>query len=161
MKRLSVGERWLTAARSRLRVELSGLAFAVKNGHHPEDYASDLWGHGARGWMGAPDPDPLIYLRKEARAMSVLYPWIKASPHRVGRQGAELAICDGCLAGWGQDRWALSRSLGLSPDHVCRYCQEAFRVWGQQLNLNVTLTPQEDGSCLLRAARPAAVISNS
>lgn len=150
--RVSVGERWLTAARSRLRVELAGLAFAVKNGHTPEEYARELWGRGARGWMGKPDPDPLEYLQKEAKAMATLYPWIEGSPSRVAPGIAEMVICEGCLAGWGNDRWALSRSFGLSQEQVCRYCQEAFRVWGDQLGLEVTLTPQVNGTCVIRAA---------
>ncbi|MDO8691718.1 MAG: hypothetical protein Q7R39_17225, partial [Dehalococcoidia bacterium] len=151
-KRITVSERWLTAARSRLRIEVAGLAFAASRGYAPEEYARELWGRGAKGWMGQERPTPLEYLRKEAKAMATLYPWIKRTARQVAPGTAEMMICNGCLAGWGGDRWALSRSLGLSQVQVCQYCQEAFAVWGRQLGLDVTLTPRVDGTCVLRAA---------
>ncbi len=151
VRKTSVTERWMITAKSRLRVELSGLAFAIKHGHTPEEYAQELWGRGAKGWMGKPDPDPLEYLQKEARAVAIFYPWIKGTPRLVAPGRAEMTICEGCLAGWAEDRWGLSRSLGLSREDVCRYCQEAFRVWGGQIGLDVTLSPQNDGTCVLRA----------
>lgn len=153
MKELSDRERWQAAARSRLRMELSGLAFAARRGHSPEEYAQELWGRGARAWMGKTHPDPLEYLEKEAQGMATLYPWIETSTMPVGPALAELVMTGGCLAGWGEDPWALARRLGLSQDQVCLYCQEAFRVWGQQLGLAVSLQPQADGTCVLRAAK--------
>lgn len=153
LRRLTFRERWYWAARSRLRMELGGLAFALKRGHKPEDYARELWGNGAVGWMGQVSPTPTRYLRKEARAISVLYPWVEASWGQDGAMRPWLTISRDCLAGWGPDRWALARSLGLAQEEVCRYCQEAFRVWGQQLGLAVSIDPQPDGTCLLKAER--------
>lgn len=58
--------RWLLAARSRLRLELQGLAFAVSRGATPQEYARFLWSRGAAAWMGADSADADSYLLKEA-----------------------------------------------------------------------------------------------
>lgn len=152
MKRPTFRERWMATARNRLRVELAGLAFATRHGHTPEEYAGEVWGRGAGGWMGKPDPTPLEYLHKEAAALANFYPWVKASARRAAPGRAEFLLSEGCLAGWGEDRWAIATSLGLSRQDVCRYCSEAFRVWGEQMDLKVSITPLSDGTCLLSAA---------
>jgi len=152
VKRLSVRDRWQATARNRLRVELAGLAFATRHGHAPEEYAREIWGRGAKTFMGKDNPRALEYLLKEARAIAMFYPWVKASARRVAARRGEMVIADGCLAGWGDDRWAIARGLGLTREEVCRYCNEAFRVWGEQLGLDVSLTPQPDDTCVLSAA---------
>lgn len=144
-------ERWQRAACSRLKIELAGLAFARRRGCAPEEYARELWGRGAKGWMGKAHPTPLEYLRKEAEALAILYPWVEADPRQAAFGQAELLMTRGCLAGWEEERWTIAEGLGLSREEVCRYCQEAFQVWGQQLGLEVSATPQPAGGCLLRA----------
>ena len=153
MKRTSLRERWQATARNRLRLELASLAFATRHGHTPEEYAREVWGRGARGWMGKDSPKALEYLLKEAKAIATFYPWVKATPRKAGPGRAEAALTGGCLAGWGEDPWAIARGLGLTRADVCRYCHEAFRVWGQQLGLAVALTPQADDTCVLTARR--------
>lgn len=152
VKRTSIRDRWQATARNRLRLELAGLAFAIKHGHAPEEYAREIWGRGALGFMGKNNPKALEYLLKEARALSNFYPWVKLSVRKVAASRAEMTIFDGCLAGWGEDRWAVARGLGLTRDEVCRYCNEAFRVWGEQLGLAVSLEAQPDDTCVLSAA---------
>lgn len=153
LRRLTLREKWHWAARSRLRMELDGLALALRRGQTPEDYARELWGRGAVEWMGQGTPTPSQYLRQEARALSVLYPWMEAAWGRGDRARPHLTLSRDCLAGWGPHRWALAQSLGLAPEQVCRYCQEAFRVWGLQLGLAISINPQPDGTCLLRAEK--------
>ncbi len=143
--------RRMRAAKSRLRMELAGLAFAVKTGHSPQEYARFVWGQGAVKWMSKEKPTKKEYLQKEMEAMRVLFPWMKMklveiSPHRV-----ELHFIGGCVGGWGEDRWALARSLGLDRWDVCRYCGEAFKVWAKQLGLKAAPHPAKDGSCKLIA----------
>lgn len=91
------------------------------------------------------------YLLKEAAAIAILFPWVHVVPGRMTPQRAELTFSGGCLGGYGEDRWALARSLGLGRTAVCRYCSEAFKVWGKQLGLKIACHPQRDGTCKLQA----------
>ncbi|MBI4303287.1 MAG: hypothetical protein HY665_02980 [Chloroflexi bacterium] len=147
------------AARSRLYVELAGLAFAVQKGFSPEEYARHLWSKGAARWMGKTSPDAAEYLLKEAEAFQCLFPSVVFEVIETGKESAELAFVKGCLGGWGKDPWNLARSLGLTKENVCRYCRESFRVWAEQLGLDAHTEPQENGTCRLRAVRRKSSIS--
>ncbi|MBI2854618.1 MAG: hypothetical protein HYX87_06845 [Chloroflexi bacterium] len=148
--------RLMHAARSRLKLELQGLAFAVTHGATPEEYARFLWGTGAQRWMGKDSPAADEYLLKEEEAMSHLFPWIKAQRVKMSPTEAEAVLLGGCLGGWGEKRFNLARSLGLFRKEVCRYCIEACRVWGEQLGLKVVPVPKCRAGCRLTVSREAA-----
>jgi hypothetical protein len=142
-------------ARSRLRLELQGLAFAISLEATPEEYARFLWKHGAQRWMGRASPGAGEYLLKEAEAMSHIFPWVKVHHKRLVPEEAEMIMAGGCLGGWGEDRFRLARDLGLDRSAVCRYCMEACKVWGEQLGLEVELKPDAacGGGCRMTAKR--------
>ncbi|MBI3040517.1 MAG: hypothetical protein HYY80_02500 [Chloroflexi bacterium] len=140
---------WRKTAKSRLRFELAGLAFARQKGFSSEDYARYLWSSGAVGWMGKARPDTREYLRKEAEAFQRFYPEVSFELVEAGDERAELVFTGGCLGGWGKDRWALARQLHLAKEDVCAYCQEAFRVWAEQLGLSTQIGPKDDTTCRL------------
>lgn len=145
---------WLKTARSRLRFELGGLAFAMQKGVTPEEYADFLWGKGAKTWMGKNRPSAGEYLKKEAEAFGRFYPEVGIEVVQAEKDRAELTFVEGCLGGWGKERWALARNFGLSQLDVCRYCFEAFGVWVKQLGLRTVIGLQPDGThCILRVSR--------
>ena len=144
---------WRKTARSRLRFELAGLAFGLRHGFSPEDYARHLWSRGAARWMGQDSPGAGEYLRKEAGAFRSFYPEVSFDVVKSGKEAAELVFTRGCLGGWGKDQWAAAGSLGLSKEDVCRYCREAFRVWAAQLGLRADLEPCVDNACRLRVTK--------
>ena len=146
-------DRWLHAARSRLRFELLGLAFALSRGATPQEYARFLWSKGAVRWMGIEIPDADNYLLKEIAAVGTLFPWVKVTHGRMASGQGEITFSGGCLGGYGEDRWALAEKLGLDQTTVCEYCAEAFKVWGRQLALTVTPFPGNKGTCRLRATK--------
>ena len=152
-------KRWRRTARSRLRFELGGLAFGLKMGASPEDYARHLWSTGAREWMRKADATAGEYLLKEAEAFAALCPEVSCEPGAVDGSEASLTFTRGCLGGWGKDPWTVARSLGLTQNDVCRYCQEAFRVWSEQLGLDACPEPQSDGTCVLKAESRRAKMS--
>ncbi len=127
---------WRRTAKSRLRFELSGLSFACQRGFVPQDYARHLWSQGAIRWMGKEEPAAGEYLLREAQAIREFYPRVSFTVIETGEEKAELVFTEGCLGGWGTDRWGLARSLGLTPEDVCAYCYEAFSVWAGQLGLH-------------------------
>lgn len=143
------------AARSRLRLELQGLAFAISRGATPEEYARFLWGSGAAKWMGSHVPGVDEYLLKEIDAMSRLFPWIDVTQFSASPSHGEVVFSSGCLGGWGENRFALARSLGLNRSALCRYCKEACLVWGAQLGLRVEPKPGPGcrGGCRLTARK--------
>ncbi len=147
--------RWRRAARSRLRVELAGIAFCRQLGLTPEHWARHLWSEGAVTWMGKENPTAAEYLTKEASAFNFLYP---GSPYHIDNLEEDTARLTfrrgGCAGGWGQDQWGMARRLGLGKGHVCRYCREAFRLWSAQLGLGAITTPQLDGTCVFTVERP-------
>ena len=61
-----ISDSWRKTAKSRLRFELAGLAFACQRGSGPEDYARHLWNKSSVGWMGKAKPNATEYLLKEA-----------------------------------------------------------------------------------------------
>src|SRR3989304_2760699 len=81
---------WRKTARSRLRFELAGLAFALQKGFSPEDYARHLWSQGAVGWMTKEAPGAGEYLLKEARAFRTFYPEVSFTMVQEGENEAEL-----------------------------------------------------------------------
>ncbi len=150
----SIRDLWLKTARGRLRFELAGLSFARQKGFTPEEYACHLWSKGAKSWMKNASPGAGEYLQKEAEAFRCLYPEVGFAVVEAGEGKAELAFTGGCLGGWGDDPWALARSLGLTKEDVCRYCHEAFRLWAGQLGLRAIIGLEEGGSrCSLRIRR--------
>ena len=144
--------RWHKAAKSRLRMELAGLAFALQHGFSPEEYARHLWGRGAVSWMGKENPTPKEYLRTEAEHLMVLFPWVDFQLKEYEDGVVELVFTNGCLGSWEDDRFALAHSLGLTRQEVCRYCQEAFRVWSRQLGLEALPLPRADNTCSIVVA---------
>jgi hypothetical protein len=144
--------RWHRAARSRLRTELSGLAFAVKHGFSPEEYARHLWDRGAVSWMGKKTPTPREYLETEVERAAALFPWVDFQLAGCEDGTAILTLGNGCLGSWQEDHFALAHNLGLTRQQVCRYCQEAFRVWSQQLGLDALPLPKADYTCSVVAA---------
>ena len=147
--------RLLHAARSRLRLELQGLAFAISRGAAPEEYARFLWSDGAAKWMGSGSPGADEYLAKEEEAFASLFPWIIVHYEHMSSGVAEVVLSGGCLGGWGENRFTLARSLGLNRSALCRYCIEACRAWGEQLGLKVEPMPGPGcrGGCKLRAVK--------
>ncbi|MEE8414210.1 MAG: hypothetical protein V3R96_06625 [Dehalococcoidales bacterium] len=143
---------WRKTARSRLRFELGGLAFARQHGFSSEDYARHFWDRNPSSWMGKEKPEPAEYLRKEAKAFTELYPGVSFKVLETDDDRAELVFTRGCLAGWGKDPWALARSLGLTDEDVCAYCRESFNVWAQHLGLRTSIGPEKDGNCHLRVS---------
>ncbi|MEW6141808.1 MAG: hypothetical protein AB1597_01435 [Chloroflexota bacterium] len=99
--------------------------------------------------MGKENPDAAEYLRKEAGACREFYPEVAMSLIKARPGMAELVFTRGCLGGWGDDQWALARSLGLNKKRICAYCQESFRVWTKQLGLASHIGPSTDGHCHL------------
>jgi len=146
-------ECWQKTARSRLRFELGGLAFALQKGASPEEYAHHLWGKGARTWIGKDEPSAAEYLAKEAEAFRCFYPNVAFEVTGAGEESAELVFTEGCLGGWGDKPWAMASSLGLNKEDVCRYCREAFRLWAGQLGLSATTGLGEDNRCRLNVYR--------
>jgi len=142
---------WRRIAKSRLRFELAGLAFACQKGSRPEEYARHLWGKGAVRWMGKAEPSAREYLLKETQAFKQFYPEVSFEMLEADDERAELVFTSGCLGGWGLDRWALARSLGLTKKDVCAYCRESFGVWTEQLSLRTYIGPEADESCRLLA----------
>ncbi len=142
---------WRRTAKSRLRFELAGLAFACQKSFRPEEYARHLWDKGAVHWMGKAKPAAAEYLLKEAQAFREFYPDVSFTIVAAGVERAELIFTGGCLGGWGEDRWALARSLGLTKKDVCAYCRESFLVWAEQLGLHACIGPEEDETCRLLA----------
>ncbi len=149
----STSDAWRKTAKSRLRFELAGLAFACHRGSNPEDYARHLWAKGAVRWMGQDRPNAAEYLLKEAEAFSEFYPEVSFEVVESGDARAELVFTDGCLGGWGRDSWAMARNLGLSKKDICAYCRESFRVWTQPLGLRADIAPKKDGNCRLYVAK--------
>jgi len=147
--------RLLHAARSRLRLELQGLAFAISRGAAPEEYARFLWSDGAAKWMGSGSPGADEYLAKEEEAFASFFPWIMVRHELMSSGVAEVVLSGGCLGGWGENRFTLARSLGLNRSALCRYCIEACRAWGEQLGLKVEPMPGPGcrGGCKLRAVK--------
>ncbi|MDP2730533.1 MAG: hypothetical protein Q8O55_08615 [Dehalococcoidales bacterium] len=142
--------RWYRTAWGRLKFELAGLAFAMKNGFYPEDYARHLHSNGAVKWMGAEAPTVRNYLLKEAEAFQTLYPQVNFEISRIKDDKAELIFCRGtCLGGWGKNQWGMAHRLGLGKGHVCRYCRQAFRSWSAQLGLKALPMPRTDETCIL------------
>ncbi len=146
---------WRRTALGRLRFELAGIAFARNVGGTPEDWARHLFSTGAAAWMGTPGPTAQEYLLHEAAAFDVLYPRVGYELGDISDREATLVFTRGCLGGWGRDQWRVARSLGLGKGHVCRYCRQAFRSWSSQLGLESLPEPRTDGTCVLRAYRPA------
>ena len=150
----STQDAWRRTARSRLRFELAGVAFAKAHGLAPEDWSAQLWSSGAVRWMGRADPSAAEYLEREAEAFATLYPAVQFERLEWTASRAVLQFTRGCLGGWGRERWATARSLGLDPDDVCRYCAEAFRLWAAQLGLAAEHHCDVEGLCRLVAIRP-------
>jgi hypothetical protein len=146
--------RWQIVARGRLYFELAGLAFAVKSGHSPEDFARHIWGQGAARWMGKPDPTAQEYISKEVEAHEDFIPGIQIRRDVMTDREAQVSLLNCCWNGYGEKRWGTAAYWGLELEQVCRFCHETYRVWGQQLGLTVTTRQQADGSCILRATRP-------
>ena len=148
-------EAWRKTARSRLRFELAGLAFALQKGSSPEDYARHLWSKGAAAWMKKEAPGAGEYLLKEARAFRTLYPDVSFTVAKEGETESELVFTRGCLGGWGKDPWVVAKSVGLAKTDVCRYCREAFRIWAGQMGLIADIGPENESSCRLRVRAPS------
>ncbi len=147
-------ENWYKLARSRSDLELAALAFALKNGHSHEEFAAALWSKGAAKWMGKDIPTPEEYLQREVDSFAWLFPQVEAALIKATQDEAEVEFsASGCPYGWGKDKWARARNHGLTPEDVHRYCREGFRIWGALLGLESGTHPQEDGTCILRAAR--------
>ena len=140
---------WRKTAKSRLRFELAGLAFTRQKGFSSEDYARHLWATGSVRWMGKAKPNAMEYLLKEAEAFQQFYPDVSFKIVEAGDERAELVFTEGCLGGWGTDRWALARHLNLAKDDICAYCQEAFLIWAEQLGLSAQIGPKNDTTCRL------------
>ncbi len=150
----TIRSRWHRAAQSRLTMELAGLSFAVEHGHEPEEYARHLWSDGAARRMGKASVPPLEFIRREGEAISVLWPWVRFETDERGDL-LHLVFTEGCL-GTGQSRtWKLAAQLRLSREEVCRYCIEAFRVWGEQLGLRLEMSPMAEGGCAMEVAQDA------
>ncbi len=145
----STSDVWRKTAKSRLRFELAGLAFACHGGSDPEDYARHLWAKGSVRWMGKAQPNAVEYLLKEARAFREFYPEVSFEIVESGDARAELVFTEGCLGGWGRDPWAMARNLGLSKKDICAYCRESFRVWAGPLGLRTDIGPDKDENCRL------------
>lgn len=147
---------WRRTARGRLRFELAGIAFAKANGLQPEDWSAQLWSQGARRWMGTDAPPADEYLAREAEAFARLYPEVAFERREWTPDRATIQFTKGCLGGWGRDRWAPARSLDLSPEDVCRYCAESFRLWAAQLGIKVEHHCSTEDLCSLKAIRVAS-----
>lgn len=145
----SLRSAWRRTARSRLQFELAGLAFAREKGFSPEEYAQHLWGKGAVRWMGQAQPAAGEYLLKEVQALRQFYPDVAFTIVEAREERAGLVFTEGCLGGWGAQRWALAQKLGLAKEEVCAYCQEAFAVWAGQLGLRARIGPEENRACRL------------
>ena len=145
---------WQKTAKSRLRFELAGLAFACHRGSNPEDYARHLWTKGSLRWMGKAKPNAIEYLLKEAEAFHQFYPGVSFEIIEAADERAGLVFTEGCLGGWGTDRWAVARNLGLSKKDICADCRESFRVWTQPLGLRADIAPKKDGNCRLYVTKP-------
>jgi len=150
----STSDVWRKTAKSRLRFELAGLAFACHRGSNPEDYARYLWAKGSVRWMGKAKPNAVEYLLKEAKAFREFYPEVSFEVVESGDARAELVFTDGCLGGWGRDPWAVSRNLGLPKKDICAYCRESFRVWTRPLGLCADIGSEKDGNCRLHVTKP-------
>ncbi len=145
----STSDVWRKTAKSRLLFELAGLAFARQRGFSPEDYARHLWSTGSVRWMGKAKPNAAEYLLKEAQAFREFYPEVSFKVVESGDARAELVFTEGCLGGWGTDRWALARHLSLVRDDICAYCRESFLTWAEQLGLSAQIGPKNDTTCYL------------
>lgn len=102
--------------------------------------------------MGKAAPTATEYLLKEAQAFRQFCPDVSFAIVEARDERAELVFTEGCLGGWGENRWALAGSLGLGKKDVCAYCQEAFLVWAGQLGLCACIGP-EDEICRLLVAK--------
>ena len=140
---------WRKTAKSRLRFELAGLAFARQRGFSSEDYARHLWSTGSVHWMGKTKPNAMEYLLKETEAFREFYPDVSFKIVEAGDERAELVFTKNCLGGWGTDRWALARHLSLARDDICAYCWESFLIWAEQLGLSAQIGPKNDTTCYL------------
>ncbi len=144
-------KRWHRTAWSRLKFELSGLSFALKQGAKPEEYADYLWAGGAVKWMGKANPTLQEYLDKETEAITTLYPQVTCTVGKITEKEAELTFAPGgCLGGWGRDQWGMARGLGLDKGDVCRYSRQSFRAWSSQLGIKALPEPQVNGACIFR-----------
>ncbi len=150
----SIRDAWHRTAKSRLRLELAGLAFARQHGFRPEDYARHLWGKGAKGWMGKARPSAEEYLLRETQAFRQFYPDISFEIAEAGDEKAELVFTDGCLGSGRADNWALAKSLGLTKQDICAYCRESFLIWAEQMGLATRIGPDKGGTCRLQVLRP-------
>ncbi|GEM_PF-1259911 len=150
----STSDIWRKTAKSRLRFELAGLAFACHRESNAEDYARHLWAKGSVHWMGKANPNAAEYLLKEAKAFREFYPEMSFEVVESGDARAELVFTDGCLGGWGRDPWAIARNLSLSKKDICTYCREAFRIWTQPLGLRTDIGPKKDENCRLCVTKP-------
>jgi hypothetical protein len=144
---------WRRTARSRLKFELAGVAFAQKHHLTPEDWAKHLWSKGAVKWMGKATPTAAEYLLKEAAAFKALYPEVVFNLGEMGENQAELVFTDGCLGGWGKEQWTVATSLDLLKGDVCRYCRESFQVWARQLGLEASTDPRPNSVCVFRVRK--------
>ena len=146
---------WVRTARAKLRFELAGLAFAVRHGFTPEEYARELWGRGGTGWIGKKNPTAAEYILKEVEAVKALTPEIKFQMEQLGDDVARLRFVVGCLGGYGKSRWGTALSLGLTPPQVCSYCQESFQVWTGPLSVEARPQIQPDETCVFTVRRRA------
>lgn len=149
----STSDVWRKTAKSRLRFELAGLAFACHRGANSEDYARHLWAKGAVRWMGKAKPNATEYLLKETTAFREFYPEVSFEIVESGEARAELVFTEGCLGGWGRDPWAVARNLGLSKKDICAYCRESFSVWAEQVGLIARIGPEGNEPCRLLVLR--------
>lgn len=150
LKQDSDSRPWLRTARSRLKFELAGIAFAQKHGLTPEAWARHLWSTGAIKWMGKAAPTATEYLLKEAAAFKILYPEVVFRLGKLSEEEAELVFTSGCLGGWGKEQWAVASNLDLLKGDVCRYCRESFRIWARQLGLEASPESKANQTCILR-----------
>jgi len=147
---------WQEVARGRLKFEMAGLSFALKHGFTPEEYAKHLWTTGAEKWMRRSHPTAREYVLREAEAFKTLYPAVTFSTGKLTDHEAELLFPKGCcLGGWGKEQWSVAKSVGVDKDSFCRYCNQAFRSWAEQLCLEAHTEPHPDGACVLRARTKA------
>ncbi len=145
-----IKRRWRRTAWGRLKFELAGIAFAIKSGQTPEDWAEHLWSNGAVKWIGKTDPTAAEYCAKEVEAFRTLYPEVAFEVTKQADNEAELVFARGsCLGGWGKNQWGMARNMGLGKGHVCRYCRQSFRTWADQLELLACPEPQTNGTCVL------------
>lgn len=99
--------------------------------------------------MGKRNPNPSEYVQREALAMKTLFPGVDFQASLGDGRAAEIVFTRGCLGTWGEESWLTARKWGLTPEEVCSYCQEAFRLWASALELEAEMTPGREG-CFMR-----------